>query len=70
MALEILVINLVINELIIIILEQIGIHLKEATILFEDNNSALFMANAQQPTKWTQHMDIKTFALQDWVQLL
>jgi hypothetical protein len=52
-------------------LEQIGIpHLKEATVLFEDNNSALLMANAQQPTKFTQHMDIKTFILQDWVQLL
>ena len=26
------------------------------------------MANAQQPTKRTRHMDIKTFALQDWVE--
>ena len=24
------------------------------------------MANAQQPTKRTRHMDIKAFALQDW----
>ena len=26
------------------------------------------MANAQQPTKRTRHMDIKNFALQDWVK--
>lgn len=25
------------------------------------------MANAQQPTKRTRHMDIKYFAIQDWV---
>jgi hypothetical protein len=25
------------------------------------------MANEQQPTKYTRHMDIKHFALQDWV---
>jgi hypothetical protein len=26
------------------------------------------MANAQQPTRRTRHMDIKTFALLDWVE--
>ena len=26
------------------------------------------MANSQQPTKRTRHMDIKAFALQDWVE--
>ncbi len=26
------------------------------------------MANAQQPTRQTRHMDIKTFALQDWIE--
>jgi len=26
------------------------------------------MANASQPTRRTRHMDIKTFALQDWVE--
>jgi hypothetical protein len=49
------------------ILEQIGIPQDEATVLFEDNNGALLMANAQQPTKRTRHMDIKHFVLQDWV---
>ena len=26
------------------------------------------MANSQQPTRQTRHMDIKAFALQDWVE--
>ena len=26
------------------------------------------MGNAQQPTRWTKHMDIKKLVLQDWVQ--
>ena len=26
------------------------------------------MANAQQPTRRTRHMDMKNFILQDWVQ--
>jgi hypothetical protein len=34
----------------------------------KDNQGALLMANAQKPTKRTSHMDIKTFALQDWVK--
>ena len=36
--------------------------------LYEDNQGALLMANAQQPTKRTRHMDIKTFVLQHWVE--
>ncbi len=40
----------------------------DATILYEDNNGALLMANAQQPTRHTRHMDIKKFALLDWVE--
>jgi len=34
----------------------------------KDNQGALLMASAQKPTKRTSHMDIKTFALQDWVK--
>jgi hypothetical protein len=49
------------------ILDQIGIPQHHATILYEDNQGALLMANAQQPTKRTRHMDIKNFVLQDWV---
>jgi hypothetical protein len=50
------------------ILEQLGIPQHEATTLYEDNQGALLMANAQQPTKRTRHMDIKTFVLQQWVE--
>jgi hypothetical protein len=50
------------------IIEQLGIPQHEATTLYEDNQGALLMANAQQPTKRTRHMDIKTFVLQQWVE--
>ena len=50
------------------ILEQIGIPQQDATILYEDNQGALLLANAQQPTKRTRHMDIKHFILQQWVE--
>jgi deoxyuridine 5'-triphosphate nucleotidohydrolase len=50
------------------LLEEIGLSQHDATVLYEDNQGALLMANAQKPTKRTRHMDIKTFALQDWVK--
>ena len=49
------------------ILEEIGLSQSDATILYEDNQGALLMANAQRPTKHTRHIDIKQFALQEWV---
>ena len=50
------------------ILDKINISQDEATTLYIDNNGALLMANAQQPTRRTRHMDIKHFALLDWVE--
>jgi len=50
------------------LLEDLGIPQEKATILYEDNNGALMMANAQQPTRRTRHMDIKYFSLLDWVE--
>ena len=50
------------------ILDEIGLPQDEATVLYEDNQGALLMANLQQPTKRTRHMDIRNFALQEWVQ--
>jgi KUP system potassium uptake protein len=50
------------------LLQDIGLEQTHATILFEDNQGALMMANAQQPTKRTRHIDIKHFALLDWVE--
>jgi len=50
------------------LMQEIGLEQTDATTLFEDNTGALLMANAQQPTKRTRHMDIKHFALLDWVE--
>ena len=50
------------------ILQELGYKQLVPTTLYEDNRGALYMANAEQPTKRTRHMDIKTFALQDWIQ--
>jgi hypothetical protein len=50
------------------ILHELGFSQYLATILWEDNSGALHMANAQQPTRRTRHMDTKYFALQDWVE--
>jgi hypothetical protein len=50
------------------LLQDVGLELTDATVMFEDNNGALLMANAQQPTKRTRHIDIKHFALLDWVE--
>lgn len=49
-------------------LEDLGISQYHTTIMYEDNRGALHMANAQQPTNRTQHIDIKTFPLTDWVE--
>jgi hypothetical protein len=50
------------------LLADLGVEQKQATVLFEDNNGALLMAIAQQPTRRTRHMDIKKFALLEWVE--
>ena len=49
------------------ILDDLGIFQDDATVLFEDNNGALMMANTQQPTKGTRQIDIKHFSLLDWL---
>jgi hypothetical protein len=33
------------------LLADLGVEQKQATVLFEDNNGALLMTNAQQPTR-------------------
>ena len=50
------------------ILEELNISQKDATILHVDNNGALNMANQRQPTKSTRHMELKQFAIQQWVE--
>lgn len=50
------------------IMKEIGLEQHEASILYEDNQGALLMAQAGQPTKQTKHIEIKHYALQSWVQ--
>jgi hypothetical protein len=50
------------------ILNEINMPQDAATILFIDNNGALMMGNAQQPTRRTRHLDLKKFAILDWIQ--
>ena len=50
------------------ILKEIELEQIQATTLHKDNQGALLMANAQQPTKRTRHMAVKNFALQEWCE--
>jgi hypothetical protein len=50
------------------ILWDLNIPQEAATITYEDNDACNAMANAQKPTPRTLHMDIKYFALCDWVE--
>lgn len=45
-------------------MQEIGMEqTANATILYEGNQGALLMANVQQPTKRTRHMDVKHFVI-------
>ena len=50
------------------LLQEIGLNQENATTLYIDNNGALLMANAQQPTRRTRHVEIKQFVLLEWVE--
>jgi hypothetical protein len=50
------------------ILWDLGIPQEAASILYEDNDAATAMANANKPTPRTRHMDIRYFALTEWVE--
>jgi len=39
-----------------------------ATVAYEDNDGCTSMGNAQKPTPRTRHIDIKYFALCDWIE--
>ena len=49
-------------------LDHIQIPQQEATTIYEDNNGAILMANAGKPTRRARHLDLKHFALQDWIE--
>ena len=50
------------------VLQELGFPQYQPTTLFIDNQGALFMANAKQPTRQTRFMDTKAFAIQDWIR--
>jgi len=49
-------------------LDDLYIPQYDTTVIYEDNRGgALFMANAQQTSPRTRHIDIREFALVDWI---
>jgi hypothetical protein len=50
------------------ILDELHVPQTFATLLYEDNRGALLMAHAGQPTKHSRHIDIRHYALTDWVE--
>ena len=50
------------------ILFDLSVPQAAATVLYEDNDGATLMANAGKPTSWSRHIDIKLYALQEWVE--
>jgi hypothetical protein len=50
------------------ILWDLNVPQEVATIAYEDNNGCTAMGNAQKPTTYTCHIDIKYFALCKWVE--
>jgi hypothetical protein len=51
------------------ILWDLVIPQEAATLLYEDNDACTAMANMQKPTPRTRHIDIKYFAVSEWVEL-
>ena len=49
-------------------LDDFGIPQNSATQIHEDNDADIAMANSQRPTCRTRHMEIRHFALIDWVE--
>jgi len=45
-----------------------GMDQKHATVVYEDNQGAIMMANARQPTRRTQHVETAQFAMIDWIE--
>jgi hypothetical protein len=50
------------------ILWDLNVPQEAATIAYKNNNGCMAMGNAQKPTTHTRHIDIKYFALREWVK--
>ena len=49
------------------ILDELGMSQHIATSVYEDNKGCLHMTQNQKPTKNTRHVDLRHFAIVDWV---
>jgi hypothetical protein len=50
------------------VLWDLDIPQEATTLLYNDNDGCTAMGNAQKPTPWTHHIDIKHFSLCEWVE--
>jgi hypothetical protein len=50
------------------VLWDLDIPQEAVTLLYKDNDGCTAMCNAQKPTPWTRHIDIKHFSLCEWVE--
>jgi hypothetical protein len=50
------------------ILYELGVEQLLPTVIYEDNNDARLMTNAQQPTQRTRLVELKQFAVLQWVE--
>ena len=50
------------------ILKELGLEQTTPTTLYADNRGARCLANAQQPTRRTRHVDIKQFVILQWTE--
>ena len=50
------------------VLDELDVPQQYATLLFEDNRGARMMATAGQPTRQSRHIDIRHYAVLDWVE--
>ena len=48
------------------IVTQIGFPQENGTIIYEDNAATILIVNDGRPTQRTRHVDIQTFAIQEW----
>jgi len=50
------------------ILHELGFTQHEPTPIYEDNQPTIDIVNSQKPTERTRHIDIRFFAIQEWMQ--
>jgi hypothetical protein len=50
------------------ILQELGVEQLLPTVIYEDNNGARLMTNAQQSTRHTRHVELKQFTVLQWVE--